>query len=214
MHLSLIGMSGSGKSYWAKKLSEHGFRIFHCDDLIECKLSGELIQNNGTMQSVGDWMGFPFNAGYREKESKYLSFEKKVLVEVFDFLKKRNAHSNGKSVIDTTGSVVYTGDQILDRLCRLTTVVHLETPREIQEKMLAAYLTNRRPVLWEEYFTKTPDETDSDAIARCYPVLMATRERLYSRSAHVAIKYTDHGRKRFSVEKFLETVSAQLGSAS
>jgi len=213
MHLSLIGMSGSGKSYWTKKLSEHGFHTFHCDDLIESKLSDELMETDGAMRSVGEWMGFPFDAGYRERESKYLSFEKKILGEVFDFLKRSKAHSNGKFVIDTTGSVIYTGDPILDKLCRHTTVVHLETPQEIQEKMLAAYLNNHRPVLWKEHFAKAPDEADDDAIARCYPVLMATRERLYRSCASVTIKYNDHSNHRFSVGKFLKIVSAQLEKA-
>ena len=80
--------------------------------------------------------------------------------------------------------------------------------------MLAAYLKNRRPVLWKEHFTKAPDEADHDAIARCYPVLMATRERLYRSCAHVTINYNDHSNHRFSVGKFLEIVSAQLDKAS
>jgi shikimate kinase len=209
MRLSLIGMSGSGKSYWTKKLSEHGFHAFHCDDLIEHRLSGELMEIDGAMRSVGEWMGFPFDAGYRERESKYLSFEKKVLVEVFDSFKRRKTSSNGNFIIDTTGSVIYTGEQILDRLSRLTTVVHLETPEKIQEKMLGAYLNNRRPVLWKEHFAKNPGENDPDAIARCYPVLMATRERLYRSCARVTIKYNDHSNHRFSVGKFLKLVSAQ-----
>lgn len=211
MRISLIGMSGSGKSYWTKKLSKHGFQAFHCDGLIKMKLSGELVKPDGTTRSVGEWMGFPFDAGYRQRETRYLTFEKTVLNEVFDSFDNDDARPDGNVIIDTTGSVIYTGEDILVKLRRLTTVVHLETPQRIQDKMLAAYLKNRRPVLWREYFTKTPDETDDAAIARCYPMLMSSRERLYRRHAHVTIKYDEHSNHRFSVGKFLNIVSAQIG---
>ena len=207
MRLSLIGMSGSGKSYWTKKLSRHGFRAFHCDDLIHRKLSPQLVRTSGATLSVGEWMGFPFDTGYRQREKRYLRFEKTVLNEVFDFFEDGDARSDGNAVIDTTGSVIYTGDDILVKLRRFTTVVHLETPQEVQDKMLAAYLKNRRPVLWREYYTKNRDETDDAAIARCYPVLMSSRERLYRQYAHITVKYADHSNHRFSVDRFLETVS-------
>lgn len=211
MHLSLIGMSGSGKSYWTKKLSKHGFRTFHCDALIKKKLADELVNIDGVAQSVGEWMGFPFDAGYRLREKRYLAFEKKVLNEIFDYLKTPDAHSDGDGIIDTTGSVIYTGEDILTKLRRFTTVVHLETPKRVQDKMLAAYLKNRRPVLWRDYFTMMPDETEDEAIARCYPILMASREHLYRRQAHVTLKYDDHSNHRFSTVKFLNFVSGQIG---
>jgi shikimate kinase len=210
MRLSLIGMSGSGKSYWTKKFAKHGFQPYPCDDLIKGKLSDQLIQPDGTMLSVGEWMGFPFDAGYKRREMRYLTFEKKVLYEVFDLFENGDTPPDGNAVIDTTGSVVYTGEDMLDRLRRLTAVVHLETPPKVQDKMLKAYLKNRRPVLWKDYFTKAPDETDEAAIARCYPMLMASRERLYTRHAHVTIRYDDHNNHRFSVGKFLGMVREQI----
>jgi len=210
MRLSLIGMSGSGKSYWTKKFAREGFQTFHCDDLIQGKLCDQLIRTDGTMLSVGEWMGFPFDTGYRRREMRYLTFEKKVLVEVFDLFENMDSQLGGNVIIDTTGSVIYTGEGMLGKLRRLTTVVHLETPPRIQDKMLTEYLKNRRPVLWRNYFTKTPDETDDTAIARCYPMLMASRERLYRRHAHVTIRYHDHSYHRFSVDKFLHIVADQI----
>ena len=38
MKISIVGMSGSGKTYWSKKLESEGFKRFCCDDLIEEKL--------------------------------------------------------------------------------------------------------------------------------------------------------------------------------
>ncbi|MFL2772199.1 MAG: hypothetical protein ACJ0DH_01235 [bacterium] len=34
MRLSLIGMSGAGKSYWAKRMQSQGYRSIICDNLI------------------------------------------------------------------------------------------------------------------------------------------------------------------------------------
>lgn len=204
MRLSLIGMSGSGKSYWTQKLSKHGFRTFHCDALIKRKLSGDLMPTGGALRSVGQWLGFPYETGYRRREARYLTLEKRILAELFDFFENSDARSDGNVVIDTTGSVIYTGDDLLAKLRRFTTVVHLETPQDIQDKMLAAYLKNRRPVLWRDYFNQRPDETADQAIARCYPGLISSREDLYRRHAHVTIAYHDHGNHRFSAGKFLK----------
>lgn len=38
MLLTLIGMSGVGKTFWATRLAAHGFSIIHCDSLIAAKL--------------------------------------------------------------------------------------------------------------------------------------------------------------------------------
>ena len=156
MRLSLIGMSGSGKSHWSKKLTVHGFKAYHCDDLIEELLADDLVGSDGVPLSVGDWMGFPFDADYPEKESRYLSSEDSVLVEILNRIHPQANNSDGDLIIDTTGSVIYVGKDTLNDLRQLTTVVHLETPSNIQEQMLKAYLTNRRPVLWRGFFNKAP----------------------------------------------------------
>ena len=60
MIITLIGFSGTGKSYWTKKLSyTKGFRSFHCDDLIQEKLSPEFGGNlHPTITQVAEWMGY------------------------------------------------------------------------------------------------------------------------------------------------------------
>ena len=42
LKLALIGMSGSGKTFWANKLAECGYHLISCDDRIELKLAAEL----------------------------------------------------------------------------------------------------------------------------------------------------------------------------
>ena len=40
--LALVGMSGSGKTFWTKKLAAAGWRSVCCDDLIEQRLAQRL----------------------------------------------------------------------------------------------------------------------------------------------------------------------------
>ena len=82
MKLSLIAMSGSGKSYWSAKLARHGFRHFDCDRMIASKLGPALTRADGTVLTLGEWMGFPYQPGYQQREAQYLAYEKEVLGEI------------------------------------------------------------------------------------------------------------------------------------
>jgi shikimate kinase len=211
MYLSLIGMAGSGKSYWSIKLAEFGFYRFCCDDLIEEKLAPELRQAEGTSMGLAEWMGFPYEPQYKTRESRYLTYEIEVLNEILGHLENREANSEEKIVIDTTGSVIYTGQEVLRKLSRSTTVVHLSTPPQVKERMLQVYVAQPRPVLWRDLFDKKPDETNDEALARCYPELLSTRERLYRQYADVSIDYHKRNKENFAVHDFLREIQAAIG---
>jgi shikimate kinase len=207
MHLSLIGMSGSGKSYWSAKLTERGFRRFCCDDMITDKLAPALSRRDGTGMDLGEWMGFPYEPRYKEREAKYLACEIAVIGEILDYLCGNKPEE--KVVVDTTGSVIYAGEDILGRLRSTTLVVHLATPPEIKEKMLQVYADHPRPVLWRDIFSKQQKETNEEALGRCYPFLLSFRERLYGKHAHVAIDYYLRRREGFGVKDLLGEIQAQ-----
>jgi dephospho-CoA kinase len=59
MRLSLIGMAGTGKSYWSEKLAECGFVRFCCDDRIAERLTFQLKKPLSSKADMGEWMGFP-----------------------------------------------------------------------------------------------------------------------------------------------------------
>ncbi len=202
MKLSIVGMSGLGKSYWSKKLEEAGVKRFCCDELITRKLDGALKRPDGTRMDLGEWMGFPFTPGYNARERTYLQKEAEVLKEIFDYLRHRSPP--GESVVvDTTGSVIYTGHELIRTLRRLTRVVHLETTPSATQKMLAAYLAAPRPVIWGEIFIKRAGEGDEASLGRCYPSLLSYREALYRRWADASIGYDVHIKKDLSAEAFL-----------
>ncbi len=154
MHISLIGMAGSGKSYWSIKLAQHGFRRFCCDDLIAAKLGSRLKRPDGTSMKMGEWMGFPYERDYKKHETQYLTYEIEVLIEILDYLRSHKNTPEENVVVDTTGSVIYTGEEILTKLCRCTTVIYLLTPPEVREGLLKAYIFNPHPMLWRDSFSK------------------------------------------------------------
>lgn len=203
MRISLIGMSGSGKSYWAMKLAKHGFRRFCCDELIAARLAPELRKPDGNIMSLGEWMGFPYESHYEEREANYLACEIEVLRRILEYLERPESIPDEDLVIDTTGSVIYAGDDILVGLRRHTTVVHIATPPEVQEQMLRLYIANQRPVLWRGFFSIQPNETNEEALARCYPSLLATRELLYERHSDVTMDYYRASEAGFGVHDLL-----------
>lgn len=188
------------------KLVEHGFRRFCCDDLIAAKLDPELTRPDGTTMELGQWMGFPYEPHYRERESKYLAYEIEVLTEILEYLESRKSNPEEKIVLDTTGSVIYTGERILRRLRRYTTVIYLSIPPEVRGQLLKAYVSNPHPMLWRNVFSKEPDETEQEALARCYPRLIVARERLYEHYANVTIDYYRRSEEGFGVSDLLNAV--------
>jgi shikimate kinase len=151
-------------------------------------------------------MGFPYELHYRMRESRYLAYEIEVLSEILGGIETREHDPAEKTVIDTTGSVIYTGAEIIARLRRSTTVVHLQTPPEVKERMLQVYVAQPRPVLWRDLFSKKPEESNEAALARCYHRLLSARERLYDRYADIAVDYHNRNRRDFGVRQFLAEI--------
>ena len=199
-------MSGSGKSYWSEKLSRHGFKRFCLDDLIAQKLSAELSREDGSRLTLGEWMGFPFQDGYRKREDLYLFCEKQLMAEVLDWIDENVCHGLHEEnvVLDTTGSVIYSGDNILNRLKSLTEVVNFAVPVVIREAMLRQYLSNPRPVLWKGLFSIGPGESIEEALFRSYNALLDSRDVLYHELADIEIDYFTRNSPGFRIADFLE----------
>src|SRR5690348_2654047 len=108
LRLALIGMSGAGKTFWAKKLAAEGWTALSCDDRIEEKLASRLAAGGHTgIKGVAAWMGWPDSAMYAEREAQYLEEEIHTLGEVLTGLEREKEKP---LVLDTTGSVIYTGN--------------------------------------------------------------------------------------------------------
>ncbi|MBZ5661280.1 MAG: hypothetical protein LAO08_12810 [Acidobacteriia bacterium] len=208
---SFIGMSGAGKSHWAEKLAGAGFRVIRVDDRIEEKLAPELA--GGGYKGIGGvaaWMGWPNQPTYRDREQKYLAREVECMNEALDEME--TAGEEGM-ILDTTGSVVYTGDEICRRMKSLTEVVYLEAPAAEERILIARYLSDPKPVLWGDQFVPRPGESASDTVARCYPRLIAHRKKLYEKYAHRVVSIERLRKTNPDARAFLEYIDAQARPA-
>jgi len=185
LRLALIGMSGSGKSHWGKNLAALGCPTVCCDDEIEARLA-PVLKTGGFegINGVAAWMGWPDSATYRERESQYLMEEIAVLDEILSGLEK---NPKRELVLDTSGSVISTGNHTLHRLRRQMTVVYLASSPDEVQLLIQRYLQDPKPVLWQGAFQALPGETPHETVVRCYPVLIAARRRSYEAIAHFTL---------------------------
>jgi len=205
MLISLIGMSGSGKSYWSEKLTRKGFKRYCIDALITEKLSDELTKQEGISLTVGEWMGFPFQEGYQQREKLYLLYEEQLMAQILDRIEENErAGADENVVVDTTGSVIYTGEGLLKRLRSLTTVIYFTVPGVIREAMLRQYLASPRPVLWRGLFRIDPGESVDDALLRSYNALLDSREAHYHELADIELDYFRRNSPDFRISDFLK----------
>lgn len=207
MNISLIGMSGVGKSFWSQKLVEKGFKRFCVDDLIEEKLEKELKKlGYSGINDVARWMGQPFDPQYSVTSKKYLDFEEEVMQHILTYLEQEANKEN--IVVDTTGSVIYLQNSLLKKLKFRTKVIYLETPQQIRQKMFEQYIQDPKPVIWGTVFQKKASETNEDALKRCYPELLSSRAREYEKLADKVLKYSDFYNPAFTVDSFIKELNS------
>lgn len=208
MILTLIGMSGSGKTHWSKRLRETGFQHICCDDLIEECLAPELKkQGFQGLNDVAKWMGQPYEERFQRCQQKYLAFEIQVTRYI---IAQIESSSLSNAVIDTTGSVIYIGNEICEKLAALTTIIYLETPQHVQDQMFQSYIVDPKPVIWGDLFNQKPDETPHEALARCYHQLLEYRSTLYQKYAHCSIPYDFHKNPQTTLAGLLQFINPSL----
>jgi shikimate kinase len=133
-----------------------------------------------------------------------------MMLEIIAYLKSAQSHSEENIVIDTTGSVIYTGPEILQGLKEQTILTHLATPPEIQKQVMAYYLAKPGPVLWLDQFNLRAGETYPEAVARCYPLLLQSREKIYQEYAEISIDYYQRRQPGFEVNDFIQLLNQNI----
>jgi hypothetical protein len=208
-HLAFIGMSGTGKTFWSRRLAQAGHRIVSCDDLIGRRLAEHLP--NGERAGINDlaaWMGWPGpdNPHYAAREAQYLAEEIGALDDVLSDV-ERAPHE--ALVLDTTGSVIYTGNNLLLRMRRRMTVVYFAASQAEEQLLIERYLSDPKPVLWRGAFQWRAGETPHDTVARCYPALIAARRQSYEALAHVTLHVADLRKASYDVGALLADIRRQ-----
>lgn len=204
MFLSLVGMSGIGKSYWAGRLAGQGFVRFDCDGLIAEQLGLATTEPENAVEALGSWSGLPTESRYQRMIDRYLACEIRVMNEILAAMAHVPAGTN--LVIDTTGSVIYTGREILNHLRRQTHIVYLKTTAEIHAQMLQAYLAAPRPLVWQGLFQQATEEPLEQAFQRNYANLLTSRHQQYQQLCHLALDYEAHHRPGLTPADFLQMV--------
>jgi hypothetical protein len=211
LRLALVGMSGAGKTFWTKKLAEGRVPAVCCDDRIEQKLAPRLAAGGyAGINGVAAWMGWPDSATYAEHESEYLTEEIHVLDEVLNDLEK---HPEKPLALDTTGSVIYAGNNLLMRLRRQMKIVYLAASAQEQQLLIERYLSDPKPVLWRGAFQPKAGESPRETVARCYPSLMAARRQSYEALAHCTLQVASLRDGSLDAAAFLEIIRAKTGGA-
>jgi shikimate kinase len=209
--LALVGMSGAGKTFWTRCVAENGTPAISCDDRIEEKLAPRLKAGGfAGINGVAVWMGWPDSATYAEREAEYLAEETATLDEILSELEKNREQS---LVLDTTGSVIYTGNHLMHRLRKLMTVVYLAASDAEQQLLMERYLSDPKPVLWRGAFQPRAGETPRETVARCYPHLMAARRQSYAAIAHVTLSVAALRELPRRADAFLGMVASAAGSS-
>src|ERR1700731_2629074 len=225
--LALVGMSGSGKTFWTRKLAAVGWKSVCCDDLIERRLAPRLAAGGHSgINGVAAWMGWPNSVTYVQREAEYLAEEIGVMDEFLSNLEREASGLEKDSggtpiVLDTTGGVIYAQNNILMRLRRQMTVVHLANTEQEQRMLVERYLNDPKPVLWRGTFHVKDQETPRETVARCYPLLIAGRRKSYETLAHCAVQVSELRAKHASdsknnaadVERFLQKIREQVEHA-
>jgi shikimate kinase len=205
MIISLVGMSGVGKSYWSVRLKrELDFEVFCCDDEIEKKLSPVLSKLG--LKGINDmnkWMGHPFESQYEENSRTYLELENQTMLEILKRIEK-GEFLNKNLVIDTTGSLVYTNPEIQKQLKSLTKVIYLKAGQEDVEKMYQTFLSDPKPIIWGNSFTPNTKLTNQQNLEICYPKLLQFRSKKYQELADKTINIKDLYNQNFDIAWFLE----------
>ena len=211
LRIALIGMSGAGKTFWARRIAETGVVAISCDDRIEEKLAPRLAAGGfAGINGVAAWMGWPNSAAYAEREALYLAEEIATLDEILSELERDPGQP---LVLDTTGSVIYTGNHLLDRLRKLMTVVYLAASDKEQHLLIERYLSDPKPVLWRGAFLAAPGEKPRETVARCYPRLLAARRQSYLALAHVQLQVAELRELPHRAEAFLALLTRSAGGS-
>jgi len=178
LRIALIGMSNIGKSYTGRRLVDRlNFNLLEVDKIIWEKLG------QGSMADFAAWQGQPYSEGYAEREAKSIELETEATNQAL-------SGKFGNAILDTTGSVIYTSEDTRETLSHQWYVVHIAATEQDIERLKVQYFENPKPLIWYGHFNQTEDETDKDAILRCYPDLLSSRARDYAKLADKEV-YSD-----------------------
>jgi len=168
LRIAFIGMSNIGKSYTGVRLStEFDFNLIEVDKIIWENLG------QGSMADFAAWQGQPYSDGYAQREAKSIALETDATNSALSYV-------TGNAILDTTGSVIYTSKEVQRKLTSDWYIVHISASDAAIERLKVQYFEHPKPLIWREHFHQLEGETETEAILRCYPDLLASRAKDYA----------------------------------
>lgn len=175
LRLAFIGMSNIGKSYTAKRLAEKfEFSLVEVDKLIWEELG------HNDMESFAEWQGQPYSEGYSDREERSIALETTATRKALT-LDKPN------TILDTTGSIIYTEVSVLEALSQTHYVVYIQASSDALERLKLQYFQQPKPVIWKSYFEQAVGQSDKDAVLTSYPKLLKARADSYNALADTVL---------------------------
>ena len=200
-------MSGVGKSYWSKKMENSGFHRYSCDNLIAERLGSAIGEKGRPTFNLAKWMGKPYSEGYLEAESLYLKLEEEVLTFICDELENASL-ADTPVVVDTTGSIIYLNNVLLNRLRKLVMTVHLILPIQKHNELFESYLLDPKPLIWKGKYYTLEKENKQKTLRRCYSELLTFRKERYTLISDCELEYPFHHDPKTGLNELLEVVSS------
>ena len=178
LKVAFIGMSNIGKSYTAMRLAtKYDFSLIEVDKIIWENLGHD------SMDAFAEWQGHPYTEGYADREKHSIALESEATRKAL----KTEARN---PIIDTTGSVIYTDEDVLKALRQDYYVVYIEAMDEHVERLKVQYFQQPKPLIWAGHYQKLEGKSETESILECYPKLLASRGKAYSSYADVTLRST------------------------
>jgi hypothetical protein len=208
--ITLLGMSGAGKTYLSCRLQEWGWRNYSCDYVIGSRfLKPDLAafagsadfsaENIGVLHEFLGKLGNPQRGGYeldlfRERQMAYYNAEVKALWKMGEVMDM----GTGPFIHDSTGSLCEIEDEnVLRDIGQRTLFVYLKTDEAAEEIVLQRAQDCPKPLFFpkafllkkiEEYLTEMGLEAvaqmEPDEFSRwVFPRLFEARKPKYQRLA-------------------------------
>lgn len=198
LKLAFIGMSNIGKSYTAMRLATHyDFSLIEVDKIIWENLGHD------SMDAFAQWQGHPYTEGYSEREKHSIALETNATQKALETDKPN-------PVIDTTGSVIYTDEKVLDKLRKSYYVVYIKAMEDHIERLKVQYFKQPKPLIWAGHYKKVEGKTKTESILECYPKLLTSRGKLYSELADVTLPSTMILNSDITIKDIFETLKPTL----
>ena len=176
LRIALIGMSNIGKSYTGMRLAtDYDFSLIEVDKLIWEELG------QGSMDDFAKWQGQPYSDGYAAREAESIALETKATAKA---LKSQSRNP----LLDTTGSVIYTDETVLNALKSEYYVVHIRASNDAIKRLKIQYFEQPKPLIWAGHYRAIEGKTPDQSILDCYPNLLASRAKAYSAAADHTLK--------------------------